>query len=102
MILERIEYASGTVRFISPDGTYALTGLHPATAECYERGCVVHSPSTFALSDAPLNWRQDRHQFERICKHGVGHPDADQAEYNTWHGMAHENIHGCCPERCCA
>lgn len=25
----------------------------------------------------PLNWRSDRRLMERICPHGVGHPDPD-------------------------
>lgn len=43
--------------------------------------CAVHSPSDHALVTCPLFWRQDRGIFERICGHGVGHPDPDSIRY---------------------
>lgn len=98
MILVRRE-TEGGVQFISPDGEWRLSGIHPETAECHQYGCVIHSPSTWALSEAPLNWRTDRGIFERICEHGCGHPDADSADWLMRHGRAVENVHGCCG--CC-
>lgn len=100
MILERRETENG-VEFISPDGEYQLSGIHRETAECHERGCTIHSPSTWALSDAPLNWREDRGIFERICEHGVGHTDVDTAEWLAFHGRGAEAVHGCCGYGCC-
>jgi hypothetical protein len=98
VILERKVTREG-VEFVTPDGENRLV-THPVRAECYQHGCVVHSPSTWALSDAPYNWRPDRSIMERICSHGVGHPDLDSADYLTRHGREHENIHACCG--CCS
>jgi hypothetical protein len=98
MILERRETDAG-VEFVSPDGEYRLSGIHKETADCHAYGCVVHSPSTWALSDAPLNWRTDRGIFERICEHGIGHPDLDSADWLIRHGRESEAIHGC--DGCC-
>jgi hypothetical protein len=51
------------------------------------------------MRDWNLHWRGDRGLFERICRHGVGHPDPDQYEY--WHLTFQEymSVHGCCG--CC-
>jgi hypothetical protein len=73
---------------------------HAENSECYLLGCVIHSPSPGHMSDWPLNWRSDRGIMERICKHGVGHPDYDQAQYNIRMGLEFANTHGCCG--CCA
>lgn len=67
---------------------------------CADRGCAIHNhPSDHPLKNAPLNWRDDRGILERICVHGVGHPDADSAEYLRSIGRAYENVHGC--DGCC-
>ena len=67
---------------------------------CEGRGCAIHNhPSNHPLNTAPLNWREDRGILERICKHGVGHPDYDSAEYLDSVGQSHANIHGC--DGCC-
>lgn len=62
--------------------------------ECYGRACVVHDPSEHSMRAFPTHWRIDRGIMERICEHGVGHPDPDDAAY---HG---DGIHGC--DGCCA
>lgn len=101
MILKRIELVDGTVEFRSLDGHFKLGNLHPANPECYARGCVIHSPSqTGPLADALYNWREDRGIMERLCAHGVGHPDPDSADWLRLHGRDYENIHGC--DGCCA
>lgn len=72
-------------------------------ADCNGRGCAIHNhPSDHALKDAPLYWRADRGILERICEHGVGHPDADSAAYLRSIGRKWENVHGCCESGCCA
>lgn len=54
--------------------------------------CPIHGPSSHHLRDLPLSYRQDRKIFERVCEHGVGHPDPDTPE-----GV--DTIHGC--DGCC-
>lgn len=43
---------------------------------------------------------------ERICPHGVGHPDPDSlafiGEYIAAGPDPSLRVHGCCPEACCA
>lgn len=80
-------------------GRYMLGNTHDPT-DCMARACAIHNhPSDHPLKDAPLFWRADRGILERICEHGVGHPDRDSAEYLTSIGKDYENIHGCCG--CC-
>lgn len=47
----------------------------------------------------PLNWRADKGVMERICPHGVGHPDPDDAAHNIRIGREYLTIHGC--DGCC-
>ena len=74
-----------------------------AKADCKGEFCVIHNPSDHPLREAPLNWRADRVPpfFERICEHGVGHPDIDSVAFlgDRANGAA---VHGCCSKGCCA
>lgn len=49
--------------------------------DCTGRECVVHNPTEHSMRAFPLHWRRDRGIFERLCPHGVGHPDPDQQAY---------------------
>lgn len=79
---------------------WVLNNLHDIH-DCSGHGCAIHNtPSNHALKDAPMNWRQDRNILERICKHGVGHPDYDSAVYLESIGRDYQNVHGC--DGCCS
>lgn len=79
----------------------SLTNVHPVSACADAPGCAIHArPTNHALKDAPMNWRGDRGILERLCEHGVGHPDADSAAFLASIGKDYENIHGC--DGCCA
>lgn len=79
---------------------------HPRR-RCEGRPCVVHAPTIHALRDFRLSWREDRQIFERICTHGVGHPDPDSMWFwrelersRDWPGFAAgQAVHGC--DGCC-
>lgn len=78
---------------------YNLTNVHDPKL-CEDRGCGIHNhPSEHHLKEAPMNWRVDRGILERMCPHGVGHPDYDSAEYLASVGHGYENVHGC--DGCC-
>lgn len=66
---------------------------------CSGKNCVVHNPSDHSMRGFKLNWRDDRGIFERICSHGIGHPDPDDAAYWSSIGQSAQNIHGC--DGCC-
>ena len=73
--------------------------------KCAGRPCPFHAPSDHALRDAPLNIRFDRYALvERLCPHGVGHPDPDSLAYyrTEWHELYERQamaVHGC--DGCC-
>lgn len=54
--------------------------IHMRDAQC-DISCVIHNPSDHTMKDWPTNWRDDRRLMERICPHGVGHPDPDQVAF---------------------
>lgn len=71
---------------------------------CSGEHCCIHHPSSHPLDTAPLNWRADRCLMERICPHGVGHPDPDDLDHkrrtlgDAYEGYAFDS-HGC--DGCC-
>ncbi len=64
--------------------------------------CCIHNPSNHHMRDWPTHWRDDRRLMERICPHGVGHPDPDDLAFKARIGMDAEveGIHGC--DGCCS
>lgn len=67
--------------------------------KCAGRPCCIHNPSNHHMRSWPLNWREDTGVMERICPHGVGHPDPDDAAYNVSIGKEYKTVHGC--DGCC-
>lgn len=83
-----------------PQGPYVVVPGFHRPEFCEHDACPIHHPSAHHMRDWPLNWRGDRQLMERICPHGVGHPDPDhmhRAERLT--GEA-DGVHGC--DGCCA
>lgn len=78
----------GTV--ILPGSGQRLVNVHPISA-CAGRPCCVHRPSDHHMRGWTMYWRWDRLLMERICEHGVGHPDPDDINPDTIHGCD-----GCC------
>lgn len=74
-----------------------------AKEECDDNEpCVIHNPSDHHMADWLLNWRGDRHLMERICEHGVGHPDPDHIRHVVsldFQEATSQMIHGC--DGCC-
>lgn len=71
-------------------------------SQCDGTFCSIHNPSNHPLRDAPLNWRGDRKMMERICEHGVGHPDPDDVAHHHQVAPQDDNwysVHGC--DGCC-
>ena len=68
---------------------------------CKGDNCCVHNPSNHHMKDWPTNWRSDRSLMERVCPHGIGHPDPDDLAYKLlmFKTIAVESIHGC--DGCC-
>ena len=73
---------------------WPLTGrvLYHHTADVCEPPCPIHKPGEHHMVTWPLHWRNDRDIFERICEHGIGHPDPD----STPAGQSAHGCDGCC------
>ena len=62
--------------------------------------CCFHNPSDHHMKDWPMTIRDDRGMMtERICPHGVGHPDPDSMAWMKRTGSEDTGIHGC--DGCC-
>lgn len=77
--------------------------VHDRSA-CVGYACCVHNPSDHHMYGWRQHWREDCQLMERLCRHGVGHPDPDHVAYvrrTRGDGAArtHE-VHGC--DGCCA
>lgn len=93
----RHDAASGDWIVVSNYGG-TLLRTHPPDA-CAGRACCVHNPSEHRMVDWPRFWRGDRQLMERLCEHGVGHPDPDDVAYARTQGNTVQGIHGC--DGCC-
>ena len=65
-------------------------------ADCRYQPCTVHNRTNHHLRHFPQQWRADRQLMERVCPHGVGHPDPD--DINVL-GDPAWSVHGC--DGCC-
>lgn len=68
-----------------------LAQVH-AAGTCWGETCPVHHKTDHSMRSFPQHFRWDRGIMERLCPHGVGHPDPDD-------GRAH-SVHGC--DGCCS
>lgn len=87
-----------------------LVAVHALEA-CEGRGipCCIHDPSDHHMLTWPMHWRGDTKVMERLCPHGIGHPDPDHMAYVTSleasvddddsGDMSWQGIHGC--DGCC-
>lgn len=71
--------------------------VHPREA-CAGRRCWVHDPTPSHMDSWPVRWRADKSTAERVCPHGIGHPDIDDIAYNQSIGLD-VTTHGC--DGCC-
>jgi hypothetical protein len=72
--------------------------VHPADYCLNKNGCTIHGPSDHAMTYFPQMWRDDKGIMERICSHGIGHPDPDDVKLLGINGWT-EGVHGC--DGCC-
>lgn len=86
--LERFEFVNCTAR------------VHPRSL-CDGNFCSLHNPSNHGLVGWPMLLRETG-LIERLCGHGVGHPDPDSAQWMDERlnpGVRVWGIHGC--DGCC-
>lgn len=67
-----------------------------AEGTCMNEVCTIHKRTDHNMRNFPQFWRSDRKIMERICSHGIGHPDPD--EYKIINGED-DGAHDC--DACC-
>jgi hypothetical protein len=102
--IERAEWTLADPRTYITGVGQVLGNTHIESMDCHDHGCTIHSPTDHSMREFPTLWRADRGLMERLCPHGIGHPDPDHL---TWYERTHgaeaagtESIHGC--DGCCA
>lgn len=60
-------------------------------SRCSALHCALHNPSSHHMRHMPQRWHAERKMIERVCDHGVGHPDPDDTTTQRTHGCD-----GCC------
>ena len=75
--------------------------VHERTQDCLDYGCCIHNPSDHIMVEWPMLYRFDRGLMERVCPHGIGHPDPDAIAYGMrkFGESADTGVHGC--DGCC-
>lgn len=68
-----------------------LTGVHQAS-DCQGKACCVHRPSAHPMRDWPQYWDASRRSMQRVCAHGVLHPDPDEGGRR----LKDHECDGCC------
>lgn len=83
-----------TKRFDSRTEVHGLIKTHTAD-ECVAP-CPIHAPSDHHMASWPMIWRDDRKIIERLCAHGIGHPDPDDRRIAQGHDPGIHGCDGCC------
>lgn len=84
------------------ESEFEVTGdiQHHSRADC-SGPCPFHNPSLHAMVEEPMMLRTSG-LIERVCIHGIGHPDPDSADWmdkQYGHRPGTWSIHGC--DGCC-
>lgn len=103
------ELESGELELASENnvrGVVVVHGISKCGAELVEgTHCPIHKPSEHSLNDRPMYWRGDRGFMERLCDHGIGHPDPDSLDFlrraigKEEYKQDVAGVHGC--DGCC-
>jgi hypothetical protein len=104
--LTRAALGEAAAQGVTGESTIDATGrkfFHHPAGVCAGESCAIHHPSDHHMRTWPLVYRADRSPLiERLCPHGVGHPDPDSLDYladadptdrGAW------GVHGC--DGCC-
>ena len=62
-------------------------------------GCAIHAPSYHSMREWPQLMRET-YLIERLCSHGIGHPDPDSVAFLNRRGDDGWGAHGC--DGCCS
>jgi len=86
MIDNREEYTTGTGQNLKVHSKDSCAGNH----------CPIHNPSDHHMVTWKTCWRGDRGIMERLCEHGIGHPDPDDFRIRNGDDPGGHGCDGCC------
>lgn len=66
--------------------------------DCKGRRCPIHNLTDHSMRRFPQHLRETG-LMERVCDHGVGHPDPDSLPFFEERGIKGMDVHGC--DGCC-
>lgn len=69
-----------------------------ASGKCLGESCTIHNRSNHSMRSFPQSWRSDIGIMERICVHGIGHPDPDEYKLTIDSSLSAHGCDGCCNE----
>jgi len=79
------------------------TGLKIQThhsRDCKGENCSIHNPSSHKLDKARQVWDDENKLMQRVCEHGLKHPDFDDVKFNkdakSNANYGKHNCDGCC------
>ena len=64
------------MKVVQLEGSTRRLNAH-SLEDCLGEVCCIHKMTDHSMRGFPQLWREDRRIMERICPHGVGHPDPD-------------------------
>jgi hypothetical protein len=88
-VKKEVEGGNYEINLLEHTDEYIFTHL---VTQCHNsERCTIHNKSDHSMRSFPQHFRFDRMLMERICTHGVGHPDPDEfyLEVNA------KGVHGC-------
>lgn len=94
-VKKSLQYKADVMDLVYLENTQTKIWTHKA-GTCMGQACTIHNLSDHVMRSFPQHWRSDRAIMERICPHGVGHPDPDEFKLTI---SEYEGIHGC--DGCC-
>jgi hypothetical protein len=107
VVCERRYNSAGQVYEVTETGVYDKTETgdyrgvvvhHHPLENCDGTHCPFHNPSDHVMLDWPMQLRETG-LIERVCPHGIGHPDPDSAQYFDDTVGSGFGVHGC--DGCC-
>lgn len=81
------------------NSSMVIGGVHPESACEGQQACAIHALTSHHMRSWRQIFREDNGLMERICEHGIGHPDPDGMHYWRNRGETYMGIHGC--DGCC-
>ncbi len=73
----------------------SLSKHHPE-GHCFGDVCALHKRTEHSMRQFPQHYREDRGIMERLCSHGIGHPDPDDYRIVTGEDPGIHGCDGCC------